>query len=63
VLPTDIAFCYLEARDHPQALDWLDRAFELRDPNMPYIGLPFFDPLRPDPRFQNLLHRMNLSRR
>ena len=43
-----------------KALEWLERGFEIRDPNMPYLGLPIYDPLRSDPRFQDLLRRMNL---
>jgi hypothetical protein len=34
--------------------------FEARDPNMLYLGIPVFDSLRSDPRFQSLLRRMNL---
>jgi hypothetical protein len=48
------------AQEYDEALEWLERAFETRDPNMPYIALPVFDPLRSDPRFQDLLRRMNL---
>jgi hypothetical protein len=48
------------AQEYDEALEWLERAFETRDPNMPYITLPVFDPLRSDPRFQDLLRRMNL---
>ena len=32
----------------------------LIDPNMPYLGLPTFDSVPDDPRFQDLLRRMNL---
>ncbi|MCJ7754730.1 MAG: hypothetical protein MUP13_09200, partial [Thermoanaerobaculales bacterium] len=59
-LPTDIAIFYAMAQEHDEALDWLERAFEVRDPNLPYIGFSVYDPLRPDPRFQDLLRRMNL---
>ena len=41
-------------------MDWLDRAFEYRDPNLPYLRLPIYDPLRADPRFQSLVRRMGL---
>jgi hypothetical protein len=44
-----------------QALEWLEKGIEARDPNMPYIGLPdYFDSLHSEPRYQNLLRRMNL---
>jgi hypothetical protein len=42
-------------------MDWLEKAFEFHDPNLPYVGFePIWDPLRSDPRFQDLLRRMNL---
>ncbi len=59
--PTTIALRYLDARDYDEATDWLERAFEVRSPGMPYIGCsPLYDPLRSNPRFQDLLRRMNL---
>jgi TolB-like protein/predicted Ser/Thr protein kinase len=58
--PCDIADLYLEAGEKVQALDWLEKGVEVRDPNMPYLGVPFYDSLRSDPRFQALLRRMNL---
>jgi len=62
VLPTDIAFLYIEARENAQALEWLEKAFEVRDPAMPYLGLPNFDSLRSDPRFTELLRRIGLEK-
>jgi TolB-like protein len=54
---------YAMAGDRARALDWLEKAFADRDPNMPYIGcMPIFDPLRSDPRFKALLRQMNLPR-
>jgi len=58
--PTDVAYLYIGAGDKGRALEWLEKAYELHDPVMPYIGIPYFDILRADPRFQNLLRRMNL---
>jgi hypothetical protein len=44
-----------------QALKWLEKGFECRDQELPYIGCyPCFDGLRPDPRFHDLLRRMKL---
>jgi len=56
-----IAHAYMYAGENTLALDWLERAFEVRDPNLPYaFAQCLFDPLRSDPRFQALLRRMNL---
>jgi TolB-like protein/Tfp pilus assembly protein PilF len=56
-----LAIHYVYAGDHGRAMDWLERAFEVHTPALVGIGsLPIFDPLRPDPRFQDLLRRMNL---
>jgi TolB-like protein/Tfp pilus assembly protein PilF/predicted Ser/Thr protein kinase len=56
----DLANKYLYAGDRDRALEWLERAYEERDGNMPYIGLPIYDSLRSDPRFEDLLRRMKL---
>jgi hypothetical protein len=57
----DIAQCVLYAGDTARALDWLEKTYEARDPNIPYIGaVPLFDPLRTEPRFQALLRKMGL---
>ena len=60
VLPTDIAALYLSAGNREQALAWLERGYEVRDPAMPYLGWPMYDPLRSDPRFKDLVRKMNL---
>jgi hypothetical protein len=52
---------YVMAGDNARALDWLEKAYAERDPNMTYIScMPFWDPLRAEPRFQALLRQMNL---
>jgi TolB-like protein/predicted Ser/Thr protein kinase len=56
----DISEHYFYAGDYDLAIDWLEKAYEEHDPNMPYIGNPDNDPLRSYPRFQDLLRRMNL---
>jgi TolB-like protein/Tfp pilus assembly protein PilF/predicted Ser/Thr protein kinase len=56
----DLAVRCLCAGDRERALQWLERAYDDRDGNMPYIGMPIYDTLRSDPRFQDLLRRMKL---
>jgi tetratricopeptide (TPR) repeat protein len=60
-VPTDVAMMYVLAGEKVQALDWLERAYQARDPNLPYLGLPVYDPLRSEPRFQALMRLMNLT--
>ena len=57
----DAACNYAMAGDLARSLDLLERAYEDREPNLPFIGcLPIFDGLRSEPRFQALLRKMNL---
>jgi hypothetical protein len=59
--PRAIATAYLRAGQNDQALDWLERAYELHDPNMPYMDLgTSWDVVRDHPRFRDLLRRMKL---
>ncbi len=60
-LPTDVALAFTLAGEMDSALDWLERSYEMRDPSIPYLRLPVFDPLRSEPRFQELFRRMNLE--
>ena len=55
-----IAYKYLASGDKDKAIYWLEKAYENRDGNLPYVGRPFWDPLRSDPRFLALLRRLNL---
>lgn len=60
--PFDIAWVYLGLGEKDAAFKWMDKAFAERCSPLVYQNVePAFDPLRPDPRFQNLLHRMGLS--
>jgi TolB-like protein/tetratricopeptide (TPR) repeat protein len=52
---------YALAGDRERTLQCLERAYELHDPAVPYIGVdPHFDLVRDDPRFKDLLRRMGL---
>jgi len=59
VRPDLIAFRYMEGGDLDQAMDWLEISLENHDPNLPYIGLPQFLPIRTHPSFPDLLRGMN----
>jgi hypothetical protein len=54
-------FGFAAAGKNQEALDCLELAFEEHDPAMPYIGAqPHLESLRNEPRFQEVLRRMNL---
>jgi hypothetical protein len=49
------------AGEKEEALEWLEKAYEVRDPRL--AGLKskrMFDPLRFDPRFQDVERRVGL---
>lgn len=49
----DYASIYAQWGDMPQALDWLETAMRLRDPDLLQLKTdPYVDPLRGEPRFQ-----------
>ncbi len=63
VAPTALAALYAYAGDPEKALEWLERGYEIRDPDMPYIGalkVLFSADESHDPRYQDILRRMNL---
>jgi TolB-like protein/Flp pilus assembly protein TadD len=53
---------YLGLGDNEQALVWLERAYEEQSNILQLIKVhPYFDPLRADPRFVDLVHRVGLD--
>jgi hypothetical protein len=56
----EIAWRFVQAGDKNKALDWLEVGYEKRDQNMPYLCWPLFDPLRNEPRFQEIARKMGL---
>jgi serine/threonine-protein kinase len=58
-----LANIYTHLGDKNQALKWLEKGFDDGESNTrSFLGLPTFDSLRSDPRFQTLMQRMNLPK-
>ena len=56
-----IALVYIGLGERDRALEWLEQAYQDRSAYMVYAKTdPLLDPLRSDPRFISLLHRMRL---
>jgi TolB-like protein/DNA-binding winged helix-turn-helix (wHTH) protein/Flp pilus assembly protein TadD len=63
VAPYAVARAYVGMDEKEQALGWLEKGFDLYDGDMHQVNVdPALDPLRSDPRFQNLLRRMSFRR-
>jgi len=61
VSPTLIALVCVGLNKNGEAFEWLGKAYDQRNMELPLVGVdPMFDPLRSDPRFHDLLRRMNL---
>ncbi|HVS82216.1 MAG TPA: protein kinase [Pyrinomonadaceae bacterium] len=59
VSPCHIALVYNGLGERDEALTWLERGFEQRDPRMVFLKVePKWNNLRADPRFQDLLRRV-----
>jgi serine/threonine protein kinase/tetratricopeptide (TPR) repeat protein len=59
VTPWQIGTLYTRAGKIDEALEWLEKAYDEHDSNMPYLRVdPIFDILRDEPRFQDLIRRM-----
>jgi len=56
---SEIAMIYASLGDADQAMNWLEKGYEDRF-NPGVLLRPGFDPLRSDPRFQDLVHRIGL---
>jgi TolB-like protein/DNA-binding winged helix-turn-helix (wHTH) protein/Tfp pilus assembly protein PilF len=56
---SEIALMYVGLGEKDQAMKWLEKAYEEHF-NPSILLRPAFDPLRSDPRFQNLVHRIGL---
>jgi len=58
----DMAFRYIMANQPDRAMDWIEKGFEMHDPQMTYItqSAHFFEPLFGNPRFVAICEKMNL---
>jgi TolB-like protein/DNA-binding winged helix-turn-helix (wHTH) protein/Flp pilus assembly protein TadD len=53
---------YLGMEDREQTLAWLEHAYQEQSNILQFLKVhPYFDPLRDDPRFKDLLHRVGLD--
>lgn len=62
--PTLFALVHIVLGNHDAAFDMLERAYEIHSPWLPIINIdPQADPLREDPRFDDLVRRIGLEPR
>jgi len=61
VNPRNIGFIYVGLKDNDQAFAWFDRAVEEGSTGLVDLKVgPYYDPLRSDPRFADLLRRVGI---
>jgi serine/threonine protein kinase/tetratricopeptide (TPR) repeat protein len=61
VSPAGVGIILGALGDRDEAFAWLEKAYELRDPQLTYLKVgPKFAPIRSDPRYHDLLRRMGL---
>jgi eukaryotic-like serine/threonine-protein kinase len=62
VPPAMVAGVFAGLGEKDEAMTWLEKAMEERDPWLTSLKVePMYDPLRSDPRFLDLLHRVGLN--
>ncbi len=60
VSPETLGLIYASLGEKDQAFEWLEKAYQAHAGILLLMTDPRFDPLRDDPRFHDLLRRMNL---
>jgi len=55
-----VALRYSHAGRDDKAIEWLERAFDQRDPSIPYLLVPEYDKIRSSPRVQALMRQMDM---
>lgn len=56
----DVARFYINAGRNLDALEWLEKGVDERDPNMPYVMQPLWDPITDEPRFKEVSRKVGL---
>ncbi len=56
-----MAVLYMGLGDKEQAITALQKGYEDRNNQLILLGSPEFDPLKSDPRYQDLLRRIGLT--
>ena len=59
--PLDFSYAYARLGDKEHELEWLEKAYDKRDPWLYLKAEPVFDGLREEPRFKDLVRGMGLS--
>jgi hypothetical protein len=60
--PTSLAIIYAGLNDRDRAFEWLEKGYENRYESALYLKVqPFYDSLRPDPRYADLLRRVGFG--
>jgi tetratricopeptide (TPR) repeat protein len=61
VTPAAMAYVYIGLGDNDQAMVWLEKAYQEHSNYLAYLNTnPIVDPLRSDPRFDDLVRRIGL---
>ena len=62
VSPTELAILYIALGDKEKAFELFEKSYAERDVTLTSLKVePGYDPIRNDPRFQDLLKRVGLS--
>ncbi|MBZ5622229.1 MAG: winged helix-turn-helix domain-containing protein [Acidobacteriia bacterium] len=63
VPPRCFVFLYGEVGERDQAFAWMEKAYQARDSGLFFLRvIPVYDPLRSDPRFDEMLRRIGIPR-
>jgi TolB-like protein/Tfp pilus assembly protein PilF len=60
--PVELAMVWAHLGERDRAFQYLEDAYRRHDAWLPWLRTPFFDPLRGDPRYDELIERIGLPR-